>query len=416
MIKILYTSIVLAALLPQFAFAQKGAQKEFISPAIMPLVEQIRACDTSPVDYVLRLFDQYDVVVLGERDHMDTTQYDLIGQIIADPRFIERVGYVFTEIGSYNSTDRLNGVLKGTYAADSLFDVALVRVLFDIDYMPLWEKTNYTQLMRDIYRVNRTLPAQKKLTVVPTDLPFSWNQAEGMTAKQFKPFFRVWPEKDIITANICFNEFYRIFDGPAKRKKVLMIYNTPHSCRYYKNADYGKFFAYQIIADRFPGRTANVAINWAVCSDEGYTSLSNGGKLDAAFAACGNRPAGFDLQGTPFGECFFESCEPSPLKPTKFSDVYHGFIFYKPITEWVDAVGVPNLEKIGCRDELARRCGIWHDEQEQSGTEEYKTGKMEYYSRLRSFPVTMFFPPDTIDTQISRYYRPAETKPQAKKK
>lgn len=50
------------------------------------------------------LFDRYDVVILGERDHRDTTQYDLIEQIMSDPRFIDQVGLIMTEIGVYNMT------------------------------------------------------------------------------------------------------------------------------------------------------------------------------------------------------------------------------------------------------------------------------------------------------------------------
>jgi hypothetical protein len=45
---------------------------------------------------VFGLFDKYNIAILGERDHRDTTQYDMIIKILSDPRFLEKVGNVFT--------------------------------------------------------------------------------------------------------------------------------------------------------------------------------------------------------------------------------------------------------------------------------------------------------------------------------
>lgn len=56
--------------------------------------------NTNPVsakDYVLQLFDKYDIVVLGERNHDEMTQYDLFYDIVSDTLFIQRVGHIFTE-------------------------------------------------------------------------------------------------------------------------------------------------------------------------------------------------------------------------------------------------------------------------------------------------------------------------------
>ncbi|MDR2906366.1 MAG: hypothetical protein LBU91_00030, partial [Bacteroidales bacterium] len=87
---------IILVLIPKLFFAQ------FISDEIKPLVKYIEQCNTSPVDYVMNLFETYDVVVIGERHHGDMTQYDLIQQIISDPRFIAKVGHVLTEMGVYN--------------------------------------------------------------------------------------------------------------------------------------------------------------------------------------------------------------------------------------------------------------------------------------------------------------------------
>ena len=60
------------------------------------LSEYVRCLDEGedPIEYVFNLFETPDVVILGERDHRDVTQYELINKLIADHRFAERIGYV----------------------------------------------------------------------------------------------------------------------------------------------------------------------------------------------------------------------------------------------------------------------------------------------------------------------------------
>ena len=390
--------IYLVVLIPQILFAQKN----FISEEIKPFVNYIEQCNSSPVDYIMGLFEKYDIVVIGERSHMDMTQYDLINQIISDSRFIAKVGHIFTEVGCYNMTDELNTILKGTYPNDTVFDKELVKVIFNMDFMPVWEKTNYTKLMKDVYLVNKNLSDKEKISVTPTEMPFSWEQAKTMTAEEFKAtVHKMWKHKDLIMGNNAINELYKIFNGNNSRKKALIIYNMPHSCRYFANQQNTPFFAYQIIADRFPERVANVTLNSAIMSnDDGTTFPSNGGKLDAAFAACGNKSIGFDLANSPFGDCIFDFGIAMATDEVKMKDVYHGFIFYKPILEWVNSVGVPNLDKIDCKDELSRRAQVFGNRNVD------KDDELKYYSIVRTFPMTLFFDDKQFNEQISRYYKP----------
>jgi len=375
----------------------KVENKTFVSEEIKPLVKYIEQCNTSPIDYIMNLFEKFDVVVLGERDHRDISQYELFNQIISDPRFAATVGHVFTEVGCYNMADELNTVLKGTYPNDAIFDKELVNVIFNMDFIPVWEKTNYTKLMKDVYLINKNLSDKDKISVTPTEMPFSWKQTQSMTGEEFKKtVHKMWEHKDLIMGNNAINELYKIFNGKDLRKKVLIIYNTPHSCLYFENKH--PFFAYQIIADRFPGRVANVMLNWSAGYDnEDNITLSNNGKIDAAFAACNNKSIGFDLVSSPFGDCFFDVIG-SAVHGEKMKDVYHGFIFYKPVLEWVLSIGVPNLDKLDCKDELMRRRNIFNN----TTKDENKNALLRYYSTVRSFPPTENI--KHIYEQIGRYY------------
>lgn len=47
--------------------------------ALDPYVDFLKEQTTSAKDYILGLFDDYDIVILCERNHRDMTQYDLFG-------------------------------------------------------------------------------------------------------------------------------------------------------------------------------------------------------------------------------------------------------------------------------------------------------------------------------------------------
>ena len=61
-----------------------------------PSIEALRTCAAEkgmpPKEYIFKLFEKSDIVVLGERDHRDTAQYDPNQDILAEPRLVEERG------------------------------------------------------------------------------------------------------------------------------------------------------------------------------------------------------------------------------------------------------------------------------------------------------------------------------------
>lgn len=53
-------------------------------------VNYIKGNNCNPVDYIFNLFEKSDIVVIGERDHRDTTQYELILDLLRDPAICQR--------------------------------------------------------------------------------------------------------------------------------------------------------------------------------------------------------------------------------------------------------------------------------------------------------------------------------------
>jgi hypothetical protein len=133
----------------------------------------------SAKDYLLSLFEKHDIVVLCERDHRDITQYDLILSVIGDKRFVENVGNVFTECGVSTLNPDLNEFLHADGLVPDSVDSHIMRFQRDCSWSPLWDKQSYSYFLRGVYRINCGLPTDCRISVFPSDLPFSWDGADS---------------------------------------------------------------------------------------------------------------------------------------------------------------------------------------------------------------------------------------------
>ncbi|GHT01480.1 hypothetical protein AGMMS49525_02300 [Bacteroidia bacterium] len=333
-----------AICLAQTNFAQKQE--------IVPYIDFLKNQHTNPVDYVFQLFEKQDIVILGERDHRDTTQYDLIKAIMSDPRFIEKVGNVFTEVGVTNRTGWANKVLKGKYASDADFNTALRRLYRDLDYEVLWEKYNFWMFLSSIYQINKDLPENKKVTVHFTDAAYDWAQCTSVERRK-KEYNAI---QNNIRDSVMGNNFIRMYnqllaDKNNKRKKALVILNAPHSFQNYVNREGLLNSAASYIFKEYPDNVANVMINKRKIFGNGV--IING-KWDAAFRYLGNPSVGFDMLLSPMGQDEFDD-HLSPISPTVYKDIFTGFIFYKPIEKMVGVIGIPNIVDEEFMPEFERR-------------------------------------------------------------
>lgn len=180
-----------------------------------------------PKEYIFKLFEKSDIVVLGERDHRDTVQYDLIQDILADPRFAERVGYVYTEVGSCNMNDDVNRLLQGDYPTEAVFMDSLYAYYRKSEtFYPIWEKYNRVKFLKGIYEINRTSP--KKIRLGLTDREFSWDEIH--TVEDYKNFWEsrtVNYRDSLMAAHI--SEMYARQTPLNGKRKALVITNQPHA-------------------------------------------------------------------------------------------------------------------------------------------------------------------------------------------
>lgn len=339
-----------------------------------PYVDFLRRQNTSAVDYVFELFEKYDIVILGERDHRDITQYQFINEIISDRRFIQNVGHIFTEVGVHNQTERANEILANKYDDYSVFERDLMRLYRDLNYWSVWEKYNFWYLLSTIYHINASLDDTRKLTIHFTDIPFDWDNYFDAEA------YAEVHDRDSIMGNNFIDDFDKIRQNPNEpRKKALVIMNTRHSFKDHPKAVWRKSAA-SVIFDRYPGSVANVMINNTTLTEivDDPDHLIERGKWDAAFKYVDNPELGFDMADSPFGEDILQFYEqPSAVE---YKEVFTGFVFYKPISEWILMLGIPGFVDEEFKPEFIRRCKLSRPDAE---TEDILSSDIRYCNSLR---------------------------------
>ena len=186
MLQIIPRGLLIFVILTISSAADLAAQIPSV-PSIKALYEYADKNGISPKDYVFKLFDKSDIVVLGERDHRDSVQYNFILDLLADPRFAERVGYVYAEIGGINMTEDVNRLLQGSYSSENEFMDSLYTYYRKGEcFYPLWEKYNRIKFLKGLYNINKK--TTRKIHLGLTDIDFSWDSIH--TADDYKAFWK----------------------------------------------------------------------------------------------------------------------------------------------------------------------------------------------------------------------------------
>ena len=307
----------------------------------------------TPIDYVLGLFDRHDVVLLVERAHPEGSQWDFIYELVRDPRFVDRVGHIFTEYGqvamqayvdSFMSTDSL--------IASEVHDRA-IHLMRHPAVWPVRTNTNWYRYLIRLYNLNQTLPREKRIRHHLTDLSVGWT---GLTEDGYRAYRRTFKTRDEQMANVVIKEMAQLADTGTRSPKCLVVMNYRHAFDLTgRSPQVKRLNTYEFLKDAFEDRAANVLMNAPI-----LLSLPNaGGVWDAAFSEFGNQPVGFDLLGSPFGDDPFDMFPSSPAYRGKFkySDVFTGYVYTHPLDEQYLQLGTPGYFT-GFEEEALRRAGL----------------------------------------------------------
>lgn len=294
-------------------------------------------------DYVMELFDKYDHVILCERHHQEVTQYDMIYDLIADERFVDKVGVLFTEVGCIESRKAYKEFVDTTYPNDTLVEKGLASFMTENQSVHLlWPNTNWFSFLKRMYYFNHHNPKQVKILFAD----------------------RNWLDRSILEARdsiMADNIISTILSDSIRKSLIIMNYR--HA--YLTSGNCGNY-----ISQKFPDKVANVMINFGKADlisavlrpgNEMIKPIQHG-KWDVAFEQIEDSDFAFDFSESPFGEDRFDHffVPTSSVNNLQYQDMFNGFIYYKAPNEQYTSVGYPyifdsdNIKRLKNREQILK--------------------------------------------------------------
>ena len=322
-----------------------------IKPEIKDYVDFLNNQHTSAKDYILTLFNKYDIVILSERAHYEYTQYNTILNIISDKRFIDSVGTVFVEVGVSSEQNKVNEFLKSENLREKEIKQKTLEIYRNIPFFPNWDKTSYYDFLIQLYKINQKLTSSEKVDLYYSDVPFSWKETK--TKKEYQEFIDTLETRDSVIAQQIIFHFEKDKNS-KKRKKALIILNYRHAfinIRYTKNGQKTENVG-RYLKEKYGNQVVSILINDINNKNNKFFPYHHG-KWDASFELLNISNIGFDFKQSPFGK---DSFDMYPVKnDLTYNDVFSGFIYTAPMDSFIFKKGVPNYISDDFKKEYIRR-------------------------------------------------------------
>jgi hypothetical protein len=290
---------------------------------VKPYIAFLKEHAQNPKEYLLSLFDQYDIVVLCEHLHPEDTQWDFIYEVVTDPRFVEKAGHIFTEYGCVRDQAKVDSFMRTSFA-DS---VSLAQAAAAVTR---YHSGNFYFFMQKLHTFNQTLPDSTRIQEHFTDVLSSKYLYNAYYDTMLNNRNTIIRERDSLMAQVVL-DWYVQSGG-----KCLVVTNYRHAFALRNSTDtklYGNEAQYIYI--KFPDKMANVMLHGGRFNGLYQIPIQHG-LWDRAMKKNGNIPVGFDFENSPFGKDKFDRFPPTRrnIFQCPYQDVFTGYIFYKPETEY----------------------------------------------------------------------------------
>lgn len=329
-------TFVLALILCGCNAIQKNNSKE------VGLADYLKNNWQTPEDYVIKKFESYDYIFIGEY-HRIKHDVDLILKLI--PLLQENgINNLAIEFGNYEDQYLVDSLLNLPF-----FDRNIAKQIM-FNNSPFWGFTEYIDIYRVAWEVNNAKNPDKKNRFRVINLGAKYDPCkEGGAWRDIDP--------DLFMADVIFKEII------SKNEKALIYSGNHHAFTKYHQPlyDFEKDTLVglnttrmgNVIYDSLKTKVFNIYLHAAWVSDKGWDEnsvLPVNGAIDSIMREFNNKAVGFDVINSPFGKL---SCNNSYYAfgyPDFTLDEYcDGYIFqnafanYEPITMEKDFITEKNL-------------------------------------------------------------------------
>ncbi len=316
-----------------------------------PYLDFLQSQNTSAKDYILTLFKTHDIVILCERNHNESTQYDLIYEVVNSNYFQENVGNIFTEIGSLSNRKNTMEFTKTKFTNNNIKQLELTEIYRNGFFPPLWNNTNFYDFISKINSLNSKLKSKKQINLF-TSGTLNPTIEERTNASAMKNYvFRNYVKRDSLMASYIIKSYDSIVQN-SYRKKALVIMNYRHA--FSKNLLPNDSNVATFLFEKYKTKVANVYINSLatinVTEDPNKAKIFQGlqqipiqeGKWDASFKILNKENNGFNFKNSPFGKDSFDIWSTTKTN-YKYEDIFTGFVYYLPLEKHQMTKGIKNF-------------------------------------------------------------------------
>jgi len=166
---------------------------------------------------ILSLYEQYDIVHIGER-HWSMTDFNFRVALINHPRFAEVVDDIVIESGNYLYQNLLD---KYILELEDVPEDQLCKVWRNT-VLPtgVWDATIYRDFVHRVRAVNENMPREKRVRLIAAEPPIDWSRVT--TADQAARFFS---QRCTHTPRVVAMEVLK------SNRKALIVYGGAHFYR-----------------------------------------------------------------------------------------------------------------------------------------------------------------------------------------
>ncbi|MCI9284799.1 MAG: hypothetical protein HFJ91_03140 [Muribaculaceae bacterium] len=319
---------------------------------VTPFVDFLSGVTSSPEEFMLDMLATHKLVINGEF-HRRKVSWDMLKRLISHPGFPDIVGRVFMELPSHHQP-----LMEKFLDSEILDEDIIIRIFQDEQLNGWWDRGEFEFLCK-LWELNRSLPRDKKIRILLADyqIPYS-EMADSGDAREAK-------DRNSHMADVVVNA---IKESDDTRNSLFLVgcahaYKSKQSG--FASSAYGKGAALTAgaqIADKLGDDNVFTIFQHALSGDNSGRNKSaiRGGIFDLAFEKNGNRPVGFELADSPFGNEPFDGIYEIKYNTAtgNYAENFDGYLFLAPLENEPKAIPLTEIFTDEFVVEMQRRATV----------------------------------------------------------
>lgn len=332
--------------LPRIAIINK------VPDDVTPFVEFLSEVTTAPEAFMLDMLASHKLVINGEY-HRRKVSWDMLKSLVSLSEFPELTGCIFMELPSYHQP-----LMDKFFNLESLDTNIIIRIFQDEQLNGWWDRGEF-EFICELWKLNHSLPNEKKIRVVLADyqIPYSTitKREEAREAEDRNKHMADVVVNAITRSKDARSNLFLVGCAHAYKSKQSGIASAAHGQE-------AALTAGAQIAERLGNDNVFTVFQHVLPGDNrgGNKAAIRSGFFDLAFEKNGNRPIGFKLAGSPFGNEPFDGIYEIKYNTATgtYADNFDGYLFLAPLKNEPKAIPLTEIFTDEFVAEMRRRAKV----------------------------------------------------------